>query len=398
VARTALANLLIIGANTVAGILAARTLGPEGRGHFAAISAWFGLSLVVGELGQSAAVTYHVSRWPLAARNVIASARTLMLALGLVTALAGLALAEQLAHGDPEVAWAYRVVFLGCVVNSGFASFTYAIQAVDIGAWNVVRGIQPVGYLVTVSALFTTQTLTLLTLGSALILSILVQGMLSAAMCHRRGLLGGNLDRGETRRLARYGAAQSASSIPASFGSQIDKIALSRAADPASLGVYAVAMSVLSLGAPLATAVGSVVFPRLSRSDIPNESRRATERASVLVSASGLAFASAGVAAVAPLLVPLLFGPGFDGAVPLVWWLVPSTVAGLTAIVVGDLLRARGRPGLVAVAQMSGVLVSGTGILFLTSAYGLVGTALAVGAGQSTCLAISLLALRRAAA
>ena len=46
----------------VTGILLARLLGPTGRGEYAALSTWFGLSLVVFELGIASATVYFVSR------------------------------------------------------------------------------------------------------------------------------------------------------------------------------------------------------------------------------------------------------------------------------------------------------------------------------------------------
>src|SRR5690349_13845071 len=64
VATTAVANLACTGTAGVAGVVIARALGPAGRGEYAAIVAWFGVILVVGELGQTAATTYFVAREP----------------------------------------------------------------------------------------------------------------------------------------------------------------------------------------------------------------------------------------------------------------------------------------------------------------------------------------------
>jgi hypothetical protein len=58
------------------------------RGEYAAVSAWFGILLVIGEVGQSAAVCCYVARDPEQAHGYVATSRIMMCATG-VLALAG---------------------------------------------------------------------------------------------------------------------------------------------------------------------------------------------------------------------------------------------------------------------------------------------------------------------
>jgi hypothetical protein len=58
VARTAGFNVASTVAAGLGGLLLARTLGPTVHGEYAAITAWFGITLMVGGMGQPAALCF----------------------------------------------------------------------------------------------------------------------------------------------------------------------------------------------------------------------------------------------------------------------------------------------------------------------------------------------------
>ena len=64
VARTAGYNVASAVAAGLGGIIVARALGPEMRGEYAAVTAWFGVVLMVGTMGQPAALCFYVARDP----------------------------------------------------------------------------------------------------------------------------------------------------------------------------------------------------------------------------------------------------------------------------------------------------------------------------------------------
>ena len=134
IARTATFN--VAGAVTAAlgGVILARALGPTARGEYAAVTAWFGVLLMVGEMGQGAAVCFHVARDPDNAREYVATSRTMMLVTGGVAVAGGLLLAPVLAHGHPGLADAYRIAFAGAAISFTSTSYTYSLQARSIGA------------------------------------------------------------------------------------------------------------------------------------------------------------------------------------------------------------------------------------------------------------------------
>jgi O-antigen/teichoic acid export membrane protein len=61
VARTASYNVASAVAAGLGGIIVARALGPEMRGEYAAVTAWFGVALMIGGMGQPAALCFYVA-------------------------------------------------------------------------------------------------------------------------------------------------------------------------------------------------------------------------------------------------------------------------------------------------------------------------------------------------
>ena len=64
IVRTAGFNVVSAAAAGLGGIILARELGPTVHGEYAAITAWFGVALMVGDLGQPAALCSYVARDP----------------------------------------------------------------------------------------------------------------------------------------------------------------------------------------------------------------------------------------------------------------------------------------------------------------------------------------------
>ena len=116
---------------------------------------------------------------------------------------------------------------------------------------------------------------------------------------------------------------------------------LSQTVPPAELGRYAVAVSLSLFPIPLVSAIGNVAFPRLAAQSKMTQASRRLQKASV----TGSFVISAGLiipfAAVAYWIVPLVYGPAYREAVPLLWILAPGSVFFACGQVVGDLLRGK---------------------------------------------------------
>ena len=78
-------NALLTGVGLVTGILAARLLGPQGRGELAAIQTWPTNFAYLGMLGVADATVYFTAREPRQAGKYLSSATVLTLLLALPT-------------------------------------------------------------------------------------------------------------------------------------------------------------------------------------------------------------------------------------------------------------------------------------------------------------------------
>src|ERR1700733_7335815 len=116
VARTASFNAAGTVAAGLGGVLIARVVGPTIRGEYAAVTSWFGVVLMVGSMGQPAALCFHVARDPQRAREYVATSRAMMLATGALALTVGMILAPILAHGNASVTIGYRTAFGASIV------------------------------------------------------------------------------------------------------------------------------------------------------------------------------------------------------------------------------------------------------------------------------------------
>lgn len=395
VVRTAGYNVIAAVAAGLGGIIVARTLGPEMRGEYAAVIAWFGLALIVGDMGQPAALCYYVAHDPDNARGYVATSRALMLLTGTAALAAGILLAPLLARGNAGLTVAYRIAFAASIVSFVGASYTSSLQARNLHWWNMVRASQPVlslGFLVILWRL------RLLTLTAALIvlaLTMLVQLGWAYHRCRSAGLAPGRAQARLIRPLVGYGTAQIMAVTPAALNAQLDQLVLSQAVPPAVLGRYAVAVSCTLLPIPLVSAIGSVAFPRLaSRHQVDGLVRR-MQWLGILGSACAATAVLVPLALVAPWLIPRVFGPGYAGAVPLVWILAPAGVFLACNQVTGDILRGRKRPLIVARAQGLAAVFTVILLVVLVPVIGVNGAAIASTVAYGVAFVMMVPSLRR---
>src|SRR5215510_5738094 len=99
-ASTAAANGALAVVGLVTGMLAARLLGPEGRGQLAAAQAWPWFLVTLGSFGLTEAIAYFVARSPSRARAALATGLLLAVPFTLVAVAAGLWLLPRMLRGQ----------------------------------------------------------------------------------------------------------------------------------------------------------------------------------------------------------------------------------------------------------------------------------------------------------
>jgi O-antigen/teichoic acid export membrane protein len=395
VARTAGYNVAAAAAAGLGGVIIARALGPEMRGEYAAVTAWFGVTLMIGGMGQPAALCFHVAHDPGNARGYVATSRAMMLITGTAALVGGILLAPLLARGNAGLTVAYRIVFATSIVAFVGASYTFSLQARNLHWWNQVRVSQPVLSLAFVVVLWR---LRMLTLDAALIvlaLTMLLQLGWAYYRCRSADLVPGHAQARFVRPLAWYGVAQIAALTPAALNADLDQLVLSQAVHPAVLGRYAIAVSCSTLPIPLVSAIGNVAFPRLaSRRRVDGLAAR-MQWLGIWGSACLTAAALVPLDLVAPWLIPRVFGPGYAGVVPLLWILTPAGVFLACNQVTADMLRGRKRPQVVARAQGLAAVFTVILLVVLLPVAGVYGAAIASAVAYGVALAMMLLSLRK---
>ena len=351
IARTACFNTAAAAAAAIGGVIIARQVGPTVRGEYAAVMAWFGVLLLVGEVGQSAAVCFYVARDPERARSYVATSWAMMMVTGALALVGGLLVAPVLAHGNPELSDAYRIAFGGSAIAFIGTSYTFALQARNTGRWNLVRFSQPLLALAVIIILLRSRLLTLDTAIGTVLVTMTIQLGYSYYWCLRSGLAPGRVERRLAGPLAKYGLAQLAAVTPTAVNNYLDQLVLSQLVPPADLGRYAIAASVSLIPVPFVSAIGNVAFPRLAAKRRGAADGSRIQLAAAAVSAGLAAAILLPVALSASWVIPAVFGPAYRGAVPLLWILTPGGIFLATGQVVGDLLRGLNRTGLVATAQ-----------------------------------------------
>lgn len=372
VSTTAAFNLFTTAVSAVTGLVLARLLSPTGRGHFAAVSAYFGLSLVIFELGIGSAVVYFIAKLNVAQAHYVRTASALLLPLGLFAAIATEVLGLALRSGSPTRASAFMVLPLSIIVTFAGAAPTFALQSLSLGKWNLVRLAQPAAFLMLIVSTALMSSLSVLTVVNLMTISLIVQTSLSWYFYTRINATAGHLTRRYVRPMLRFGMLNMSSNAPNSLNSRLDQLVLAAMVSSAALGQYAVAVSISVLATPLVVAFGNVAFPSLARGERILEIIRASTRGSLLVSL----LVCGSIAAAGPWLIPRLLGPAYQPVTWLVLILAPGAAVVAVNQVMGDILRGVGRPGAVAVCEWLGLVFTVLGLTLLVPRLGTVGAAI----------------------
>jgi len=150
-----------------------------------------------------------------------------------------------------------------------------------------------------------------------------------------------------------------------------------------SLGLYVVAVAWGGLVSQLSASVGAVLFPRVASQTKPEQQAAAFSQGSRLGVTLVVLF-GVPLAALTPLVLPAIFGRGFDDAVPAALILgAAGSLAGTNGIL-QEGLKGLGRPKAVMWSELMGVACTATLLIFLLRPLGIVGAALASFGGAAT--------------
>ncbi|MFI6511258.1 lipopolysaccharide biosynthesis protein [Streptosporangium sp. NPDC050855] len=318
--QTMASHLVRLTLAALTGILIARTLQPEGRGVYAMIATTGGIAIVLGNLsiGRS-----QIALWPDPARHRALTGNGLLLGLllGVVSALVTLAAVTALV---PVPAPHLLVVALLAV--------PFGVAAVNLNGIALLRSRSDLANrgVVATALVLNLPILVLSAAGGLTVAAVIVCWTLAitAPFWLLLAGLGPRAMRVEAA-LARRQLALSCRYHPGLVAFHLllsaDIFLLGALTSPAEVGLYTVGTAFLTFSRVPADAVTQVVLPRQTVVD-GADARDVTVRVLRLNLALSALFAGA-LAAVSPVLVPLLYGAAFTGSVTPLLLLAPGMVA-----------------------------------------------------------------------
>jgi len=395
---TAGTNVFLAAIGLATGILAARLLGPQGRGELAAIQLWPSLLATLAMLGLPEALVYYSAREPVRAGRYLGSAVSLgLLAAGPVM-LVGFLLMPVLLAAQPEAViraarWYLLIVPLYALVGMPI----HPLRGVnDFLTWNLLRPSANFCWLLVLAAAFLLERSTPQWVAAWYLVALALLMIPIAAIVRRR--IAGPFAPGASQwsPLLRFGLPTVAGTLPQLLNLRVDQLLMAALLPARSLGLYVVAVAWSGIISQVPSAVGAVLFPRVASQ--PEAARQA--EAFAQGSRLGVALVvllAVPLALLTPWLLPLLFGARFAESVPAALILVAAgSLAGLNGIL-QEGLKGLGHPKAVMWSEFAGVGATATALFLLLRPLGIVGAALASLAGSATVAAFLLIQARRIA-
>ena len=378
-ARNIGTTLLVQMVGIVTGALAARLLGPVGRGLLAGITNISSSAAAVGDAGGPTAYAYQVAKAPSRVAQLVRNAYALVAAQTLVIALGGsLVMLLVLRH---DGMWKFvGVAFLVCYVPlnllARYFAGLYQGQA-DFRRFNWIRLSLTFSYASAIVALFVFSDHALLPVVAATLGSNVIAATMAAHGLFRRGTGARTFDRALARQTFSYGIRAHLGNLSPIDTLQVDIAVVIAFLGPRQAGLYAVGSSAATVVRSLGVAIGLVALPSVAGTISQSDANRVTGlffRAAVVVSGASAAF----IWLAAGVVVPLVYGAQFNGSISVVRILVVGAAATSVRQVLNDSLRGSGRPLYGSIAELTSWVALCGGLVVFVPLAGLKGAAVAV--------------------
>ncbi|MGH3388120.1 MAG: polysaccharide biosynthesis C-terminal domain-containing protein [Actinomadura sp.] len=360
------------------GVIISRVLGPEGRGDYALVLA---IATIAGAVGRLSIEHAHVSLWSTVPDRAAIAANSLLLgpALGILAALAILAAPAAL---GPEVlpvpslgVLAVALATVPCTTTGLYLTGVLLLRGqVQWVNWSALLGAAfhcgSLAALAAAGRLSVAWAVALWAVGTMLPLAVLVPAV-------RPGLGAGDLPL--ARRALGMGLRYHTGVLALFLLFRVDVLILGALRPAADVGLYALAVALAELTRVAADSVAQVTMA--GQLDGDRDAAAACTFQALRVAALLSLGSVAVLCAVAPLLIPLIFGSAFSPSVAPLLALAPGMWAlGMARPVSAFLLRLD-RPVLMSSMSLAALAVNVGLNLALIPRFGVVGCAVAASAG-----------------
>jgi O-antigen/teichoic acid export membrane protein len=380
---------------SVGGIVAARLLGPEGRGELAAAVVWASILTALASLGLPQALTYHVARTPEAVGQIFSTTLALtVVQSGVVLIVGYLVSAALLAHAQLKILATVRIYLLSIPFSllTGYLS-TMAQGLKRFGLFNLLRLASTVGYvsalvLAAIIGFHQAQPLIWLLLGVQVLMTVIALLLFCLQVRPKGGL---SYDR--AHELLSYGLKSYWGNLSWMANVRLDQFLMSSLIGMRELGQYAVAVSYGTAIFPLSASFAIVLFPRIA-GDTSGQALQKIKKAlryNLIISGSAALF----FGLLSPWLLPGLFGRDYRTAVRPAILLLSATVLLGCNYVLSDGMRGLGAPLVASFAEMLAVGITLIALLVLLPSMGIIGAALASIMAYGAVFLVLIIKIRR---
>lgn len=393
---TSTGNLAIAALSALGGILAARLLGPEGRGELAAAVVWASILGTAAQTGLPQALTYFAARRSDSLGSIYRAMLFIYMLQSIAVLLFGwVAVGLILSRTQPGALLPVRVYLFSIPLAIPITYMSTIAQGVrEFRVFRALRVSASVAYVLSFGIAYVlgvrdAQRLVYLLLATQLI--TLVGGFL---FFHRHVQPQGPFEWPWVGRLLRYGLKTYLGSLSWIANARIDQFIMSAFVSLSSLGNYAVAVSYAGVVYPLLSAVAMTLFPHVASSAWNNAGRKIAIAlgVSLLISCSGAVV----LGLLSRLAIPALFGAQYGAAVTAAVILLAGTIFLGGNYVLSDGLRGLGHPLTTSIAELAGLAATLVGLYLLLPTAGINGAAWASVLSYGITFVILLFGLSRA--
>lgn len=361
---------------TTAGILLARMLGTTGRAEVAAAILVPSIVAYAGWLGLPVATGYWIITRPELRSTILATARTLAVALSLILGAIGLVVTAFFpVHESVRSVGMLFVPFIPLIL---FSSLQLAVLQAELRtrAFNLIQLAGSAAYPVILLGLDRFGRVTVTNAVLTQLTAVGIWFILSSFLTSSRPSFG--YDREAARSLLGYGLRSHFGSISPVDAFRIDQLILALFLPPYNLGLYVIAMTVVTANRAIGASLGKVAFP-IAAHQATDEGGRSVTVLRTIFAATALLSSFAAVVEIllGRWLLRVLFDVDDDAAYSVLIVLVIGSVFMNLRQVSSDILRGLGRPGIPSLSELVSLpTICGLAVVFWD--HGLIGVAWAV--------------------
>ena len=363
-------TLLIQLVNILGAILAARLLGPEGKGELTAVFVWPRALATIGSLGFAEAIIYFSGKDKSAIPGIFTNGLIMAALQSIVLMGVGYWAMPHLLENHGRI-----VVQMGLVYLAFFPLYLFSIygQALLQGqmklvAFNISRFMVYGSYVAGMLLLWGLGRLSVQSLTWMSVASNLIMMLVTGISIWRLGWIQWAPNAQLLKEMLTFGLKSHGSTVTSLMNGSMDQLLISIFLPAVLLGLYSVAVSVGSLLILVASSVSMVAFPAIV--NVVDEHRRQAVMARFLrinVILSGLAgFALLGLT---DWMIRFFFGEAFAGAIgPARILIIASFFLGYNMVSASG-LKAANRPLIPTYAELLGLGITIIGLWFLLPKY-----------------------------